>query len=163
MRPQIPADERVDWRGVQLTARQRDALRWAERKVQKKYKGVAFLAAQGSWSDGSLSAGTHTGAGACDLSVRHMSVEQIVYSLRCIKDAGQAAWLRPYNWDGDGGGAHIHLLDRVTRGMAAGAKWQVAQYDAGRSGLASNRLDRTYRPKPAVKWDYRAGVPVADL
>ena len=162
MRPLIPADTRVDWRGVKITARQREALRAAERRLQKKFKGVVLMPSQGSWHDGALSGGTHTGAGAVDLRVQHMSVEQIVFAMRCIKDVGQAAWLRPYNWDGNGGGAHIHLLDRVTRGMAASAKWQVAQNDAGRSGLTSNRPDRTYRPKYPVKWDYRAGMPVPD-
>lgn len=150
----------VWWRGVKITARQRDAFRWAEARLQKKHPGTSLIPTQGSWSDGSLSGGTHSGSGACDFRTWHYTRDQRVYAIRCLKDAGQAIWYRPENWDGDGGDEHAHCLDRVTVGMDAGAKWQVAQYDARRSGLTSNKADLTYRPRPAIKWSYKAGRPI---
>lgn len=150
----------VWWRGVKITARQRDAFRWAEARLQKRFPGVSLVPTQGSWADGELSGGTHSKAGACDFRTWHMTVPQRVYMIRCLKDAGQAIWFRPEDWDGDGGDEHAHCLDRVTVNMDGGAKWQVAQYDAGRSGLVSNRRDPTYRPKPPVKWSFKLKRPV---
>ena len=149
------ADTRVAWRGVRLTARMRDALRYAERLLQRKYPGVTIVPTQGSWSDGSLSAGTHTGAGAADLRTRHLTADQRRALVRALKDAGLVAWFRT---PAQGFPEHVHVLDKVTRGMAPGAVWQVRQYAAGRSGLSSNLPDRTYRAN--VKWDYRKGKPV---
>lgn len=155
------AYDRVSWRGVKLTARQRDAVRWAERKFQKKYEGVTFLPAQGSWANGSLSGGTHSGAGALDLRTRHLTDAQRVYMVRCLKDAGQAVWFRADNWDGKGGGQHAHLLDIGGQtGMDAGAKWQIKQFDAKRSALVSNKADNTYHPSPKVKFSYPLGKPI---
>jgi hypothetical protein len=151
----------VWWRGVKITARMRDMIRYAERRFQKRYPGVTFVPTQGSWANGSLSGGTHSGAGAIDWRTWHMTAAQRIYMIRCLKDAGAAIWFRPKNWDGNGGAEHAHMLDRVTTGMDPGAKWQVAQYDARRSGLRSNRVDLTYRTKPAVKWSYPLGKPVA--
>lgn len=155
------AYDKVWWRGVQLTARHRNALRWAERKFQKKFPGVSFIPVQGSWSNGSLSGGTHAGAGAVDLRTRHLTAPQRIHMIRCLKDAGQAVWFRPNNWDGRNGGEHAHALDIGGQtGMDAGAKWQIRQFDAGRSGLKSNGPDRTYRPKPKVKFSFPKNAPV---
>lgn len=154
------AGTRVWWRGVQLTARHRDALRWAERKLQRRYPGVSIIPTQGSWSNGSLSAGTHTGAGSVDLRTHHLTDAQRRYLVRCLKDSGQAAWFRTTD---QGFAPHVHSLDLAAMNsstMAAGARWQCRQYDAGRTGLASNRIDPTYRPAPRVKFDYRKGQPV---
>lgn len=151
----------VWWRGVRITARMRDMIRYAEREFQKKYRGVTFVPTQGSWSDGSLSGGTHSGAGAIDFRTWHLTTGQRQHMIRCLKDAGGAIWFRPEDWDGDGGDEHAHMLDRVKTGMDDGAKWQVDQYDARRSGLRSNRFDPTYRPNPPVKWSYPLGRPVA--
>lgn len=153
--------DRVDWRGVKLTARQRDAVRWAERRFQRRHPGVTFLPAQGSWANGALSGGTHSGAGALDLRTRHLTDAQRILMVRCLKDAGQAVWFRPDDWDGRGGGQHAHLLDIGGQtGMDPGAEWQVVQYDAKRSGLVSNKADPTYRPLPRVKWSWTQGTPV---
>ena len=152
------AQDRVWWRGVQITARQRDAFRWAEKRLMKKFPGVSLKPTQGSWSNGvEASAGTHNGAGVCDFRTWHMTAEQRVYMVRCLKDAGQAAW---YRTAAQGFDPHVHVCDRVTTGMAALARWQVAQYDAGRTGLASNKTDPTYRPSPSVRWSWKLGRPV---
>lgn len=151
------AQTRVAWRGVYLTARMRDALRWAEQRIQRRHPGVTLLPSQGSWSNGSLSAGTHTGAGAVDLRTRHLTTAQRIATVRALKDAGLAVWFRD---EGDGFAPHIHALDRVTTGMHPSAAWQVRQYDAKRSGLSANRPDPTYRPSPPVKWSYPRHTPV---
>lgn len=155
------AYDKVAWRGVMLTARQRNALRWAERKVQKKYPGLTLLPAQGSWANGSLSAGTHTGAGAVDVRTVMLTKDQRIAVVRALKDAGQAAWYRPYNWDGAKGGEHIHCLDiGGQNGMATGAKNQIRSFDQGKDGLRSNKPDNTYRPKPKVKFSFPKNAPV---
>lgn len=153
----MTAQSRVAWRGVTLTARMRDALRWAEQRVQRRHPGVTIVPTQGSWSNGSLSGGTHSGAGAVDLRTRHLTTAQRVATVRALKDAGLAAWYRD---QGDGFAPHIHALDRVTTNMHPAGRWQAAQYDRRRSGLTSNRPDPTYRPDPPVKWNYTKGRPV---
>lgn len=155
----MTAQDRVTWRGVTLTARMRDALRWAERRVQRKHPGVTLLPSQGSWSNGSLSGNTHAGAGAVDLRTRHLTAVQRVATVRALKDAGLAAWYRDTS---DGFSPHIHALDRVTTNMHPAAKWQVRQYDNRRSGLSTDRVDNTYRPVPPVKWSYPLARPVAE-
>lgn len=150
----------VWWRGVKITARQRDAFRWAEARLQKKFPGTSLIPTQGSFVPGyGPSAGTHDKAGACDFRTWHYTRDQRVYAVRCLKDAGQATWFRSKS---DGFDLeHIHSLDRVTTNMAPLAKWQVAQYDLGKSGLSGNKADSTYRPKPSVKWSYKLKKPVA--
>ncbi len=152
------AQTRVWWRGVQITARQRDAFREAERRLLRKYPGVSLKPTQGSWSSSvNASAGTHEGAGVVDFRTWHMTPQQRAYMVRCLKDVGQAAWYRTTEQGFD---PHVHVCDRVTTNMAPAAVWQVKQFDLGRTGLASNRKDPTYRPSPSVKWSYKLGRPV---
>lgn len=158
------AQSKVWWRGVQITARQRDALRWAEKQVQKKFPGVTLLPAQGSWSSSVAASGsTHSGSGAVDIRTVMLTDEQRKAVVVALKKAGQAAWFRPVNWDGRGGGQHIHAIDRRTTGESSSAKWQVGQYDAGKNGLSNAAPDKTFRPKPPVHWDYPNGKPVPDV
>lgn len=155
------AQTKVAWRGVYLTARHRDALRWAERKWQRKFPGLTIQPSQGSWSGAAASAGTHSGTGAVDIRTRHLTKDQRVALVRALKDSGQACWFRPNNWDGRGGGEHVHALDLGgTTGMDAGARNQLRSFDQGRDGLKSNRPDNTYRPNPKVKFNYKQGKPV---
>lgn len=155
MLPYLPYG-RVGWRGVTLNRRTVDALRWVERRAK-----VPLSPAQGSYNRGvAASAGTHDGGGAVDLRVGSYSEDQRIAVVRALKDAGFAAWFRPYNWDGRKGGAHIHALLIGDKEMAAGARSQVLAYDAGRDGLRGNRPDPTYRPKPRKQWSYTLGRPV---
>ena len=152
---------KVNWRGVMLTARHRDALRWAERKWQRKFPGLTISPSQGSWSGVAASAGTHTGAGAVDIRTKHLTQEQRVALVRALKDAGQACWFRPDNWDGRGGGQHIPCLDIGGQtGMERGAKNQIKSFDLKRDGLRSNRADNTYRPNPKVEYSFQQKKPV---
>lgn len=152
------AYDRVWWRGVQLTARHRNALRWAEKKMQRKYPGVSIIPTQGSWSNGSLSGGTHSAGGAVDLRTWHMTRDQRVYLVRALKDAGMAAWYRDQSQGFD---PHIHALDIGGQtGMDSGARSQIRSYDAKRDGLKANRPDNTYRPSPPVRFNFKQGKPV---
>lgn len=153
------AYDKVWWRGQKFTARHRNAMRWAEKKVQKKYPGVSIIPTQGSWSTAApASAGTHSGAGAADLRTWHMSDAQRIYMVRCLKDAGLAAW---YRQPSQGFAPHIHCLDIGGQiGMAYGAKSQIKSYDRHRDGLAGDRYDNTYRPSPKVKFSWPLNKPV---
>lgn len=155
------AYDRVWWRGVKLTARHRNAMRWAEKRWQKKFPGLTIQPAQGSWSGAAASAGTHSGAGAIDIRTKHLTSDQRIALVRAIKDAGQAAWYRPNNWDGKGGGEHIHALDIGGQtGMDSGAKQQIRSFDQKRNGLRNNAADNTYRPSPKVKFSYPQNKPI---
>ena len=153
MLPYLPYG-RVGWRGVTLNRRTIDALRWVEKR------SFPLSPAQGSYNRGvSASGGTHDGGGAIDLRVGGYSTDQRIAVVRALKDAGFAAWYResvPGLW-----GAHIHALLIGDKEMAAGARSQVVSYDAGRDGLAGNRVDATYRPKPRKRWAYTLGRPVS--
>jgi hypothetical protein len=152
------ADTKVKWRGVWITARQRDAFIWAEEQFHERHPNVDFIPVQGSWSTNvDASAGTHNGAGATDWRTWHMTTAQRIHMIVCLKNAGQAVW---YRTRVSGFDPHAHCLDRVTRGMSNLAKWQVEQYDAGRSGLSSNAKDPTYRPDPPRKWSYKLKRPI---
>jgi len=158
----VLAQTPVWWRGVKITARQRAAFRWAEAKLQRKYPGTSLIPTQGSFVPGyGPSAGTHDKAGVCDFRVWHYNHDQRIYALRCLRDAGQAAFLRTA---ADGfPGEHFHVCDRVTTNMAVIARAQVADYDKGLNGLSSHKRDRNpYRPKPPVKWSWKLGKPVVD-
>lgn len=155
------AYDKVSWRGVRLTARHRDALRWAERKWQKKFPGLTISPSQGSWSGAAASAGTHGGAGAVDIRTKHLTSDQRIALVRALKDAGQACWFRANNWDGRGGGEHIHSLDIGGQtGMDSGAKAQIKSFDQKRNGLRNNAADNTYRPNPKVKFSYPKQAPI---
>jgi hypothetical protein len=152
------AYDKVWWRGEQFTARHRNALRWAEKKMQQKYPGVSLIPTQGSWSHYEASAGTHGGAGAGDLRTWHMTENQRKHLVLCLKEAGLAAW---YRTPSQGFDPHIHCLDIGGQiGMAQGAKDQIKSYDRHRSGLSGDSYDPTYRPSPKVKFSYPLGKPI---
>lgn len=152
------AQTAVWWRGVKVTARMRDALRYAEELWRKSHKGMVIKPSQGSWSTGvAASAGSHDGAGACDLSTSHLTTDQRIALVRALKNAGLCAW---YRTEAQGFDPHVHVLDKVKVGMAPLAKWQVDQFAAGRTGLSTNAKDPTYRPSPPRIWSYKLGKPI---
>jgi hypothetical protein len=110
-----------------------------------------FDLSQGSYSNGSQSAGTHSGGGAVDVSSSLWSVA------KALRQAGFAAWVRtpaegqwPY---------HIHAIAIGDRRMSEAARRQVASYFAGRNALANNRADTAPdwvgRPYPDWTLKYR--------
>lgn len=98
--------------------------------------GYDLTLAQGSYNAGGVkaSAGTHDGGGVVDLAP--YDHDRKVLELR---RAGFAAWYRPAVpglW-----GAHIHAVLIGNRKLSAGARAQVADYLAGRNGLANHGAD----------------------
>lgn len=102
---------------------------------------------QGCYHDGSKSAGTHTGSSVYDL---HPSDAQKKAELGARH--GIIVFHRPYNWDGAGGGEHLHCIVRGGAKMAAAARAQVADWDQHLDGLAGHRpYDGPWYPvKPFV-------------
>jgi hypothetical protein len=97
------------------------------------------------------SGGTHAEGGADD-----------TYPLTTITDLGgyvwlsrqmgaDATWLRPYNWDGRKGVAHIH---RVLTGCPHNgpARYQIDAVRAGLNGLANHGPDDGPRPLSGRTW-----------
>lgn len=100
---------------------------------------------QGSYSNGSLSAGTHSGGGAFDLSVRGLTVQQQWKLIRKLRERNVCAWARTerYGWKT---GDHIHGIVRDEPDLSASARAQVVAYDKGLNGLANKGKDPHARP-----------------
>ncbi|NUR79085.1 MAG: hypothetical protein HOQ21_01370 [Dermatophilaceae bacterium] len=113
-----------------------DALTRAALDDTAERLGYPLTILQGSFNAGGVaaSAGTHDGGGAVDLAPYDW--ERKVLELR---RTGFAAWHRPAIpglW-----GEHIHAVLIGDRLLSAGAKAQVADYLAGRNGLANHGPD----------------------
>lgn len=151
------AGHTVDWRT-------RTALEWVDTRFHSK-TGKRVELAQGSYNSGvSASAGTHDGGGVVDCRTVPLTKKERQTLVHLLKRAGFAAWFRPAApgvW-----GEHIHacLLGTSRRKyhktMSSGARHQCDAYLAGRDGLAGNRVDDTYRPKPQVRWSHAKKKPV---
>lgn len=156
--------DRIWWRGHQFDQRTVSALKWAERHYLLTRKGKPkgrnrreFSIGQGSYADGSLSAGTHSGGGAVDIGFAGLNMAQRKAVVRWLKRAGFAAWAREgAAWGTNNDHAHAILPSRTNSPQA---KAQVASYRRGRNGLAGDGPDPTWRPKPLPRWSHRAGKP----
>ena len=107
---------------------------------------------QGSFNAGGVaaSAGTHDGGGVVDLS--DFEHERKVRALRRV---GFAAWYRPAIaglWP-----AHIHAVLVGNRKLSAGARNQVAEYLAGRNGLADRGPDTGPRAYVDHRFSWQTG------
>lgn len=118
------------------------------RRAAKIPAGSAYVV-QGSWS-GSVraSAGTHSGNGAFDLSVRGLTRTQMLRLISELRKRNVAAWLRSpeFGWN-QPNNIHIHGIVRDQPGLSYGARSQSFAYSLGRNGLASRRKDPHPRPK----------------
>lgn len=126
---------KVTWRGYTFDSRTVEMLKRAE-----KISGIYFRPTQGSYSRGSLSAGTHSGGGAVDLSVRGLTYAQCEKVVKALRQVGFAAWHRSRAegpW-----AAHIHGIAIGGPSLPPVAQRQVLAYKNGRNGLASNRRDK---------------------
>lgn len=133
------------WRGGKRMTR-RD---WALLDSAGAAAGVPIRVIQGSWSGGvRASAGTHSGAGAFDLSTRGMTEKQILRLVQELRERNVAAWYRApgYGWN-QPNNKHIHGIVKDTPGKSYGALRQVINYNDGLNGLASKRKDPHPRPK----------------
>jgi len=130
--------ERISWRGVTANRRTVEMLEITERR------GLMSLAPlripQGSYTSGvSASAGTHSGGGALDISVRDLTTAERDRVVRELRETSFAAWYRPYLagvWP-----AHIHAIAIGDKEMSAAAAEQVVQYRNGQNGLANHGPD----------------------
>jgi hypothetical protein len=109
------------------------------------YTRGSLTVVQGSYNAGGVaqSAGTHDGGGAVDLTAA--AWEKKVHALRKV---GFAAWHRPFNWDGRGGGEHIHCILIGNARLSLSAVGQVEQYRVHTNGLANHAPDPTWHPDP---------------
>lgn len=115
--------------------------------------GYDLTVYQGSYNAGgvSASAGTHDGGGAVDLAP--FDWERKVLELR---RTGFAAWYRPARpgvW-----ASHIHAILIGNRKLSPGAQAQVADYLAGRDGLAGGGRDPHPRAFIDNRYRWRRGV-----
>jgi hypothetical protein len=110
--------------------------------------GTAYVM-QGSWSGATASAGTHTGGGAFDLSVRGLTEKQQLRLIWHLRRRNVCAWIRSpkYGWPSRLGGPHIHGIVRDEPGLSSSARAQVVKYDRKQNGLAQNNPDPHKRPK----------------
>ena len=151
---------RTTWRGHRFDQRTVSALKWAE----KHYLAVApkkrtpWRIGQGSYSAGSLSAGTHSLGGAVDIMFAGLTKKQQRATVKWLRRAGFAAWSRVGGaWSPGNEHAHAILPSRTNSSQA---KAQVVAYRNGRDGLASNKPDREWRPKRPRRWSHRRNAPV---
>ncbi len=150
---------RVTWRGKPFDNRTVSALQWAEKQYLKRGKGrKPFAISQGSYSYGSMSAGTHSGGGAVDIGFAGIPDKHRKAIVKWLRKAGFAAWARTGPaWGTNNDHCHGILLGHKT--AAPGAKQQCDSYRAGRDGLAGNLVDNTWRPKPLPRWSHRRNKP----
>lgn len=111
-------------------------------ELAEKWIGVTLAFAQGSYSSGvAASGGTHDGGGAVDVKCIGDPTALKVKKVHYLRAVGFDAWHRPYNWDGVGGGEHIHCIERSNTNLSQAAKNQLAQWNAGDNGLANHARD----------------------
>jgi hypothetical protein len=117
-------------------------------RVQELVKAPVLMY-QGSWSNGSLSADTHAGAGAADIGpTGGVTWRELETAGRAV---GGACWFRPW-----AGNYHCHFLSIGNPALASWAKVQVAAYKAGYDGLGGNARsgrDTGIRLYAGVTWE----------
>lgn len=103
--------------------------------------------AQGSWSNGGASAGTHVGDGAADVRTLPLPHRRILAFNTELRRVGLISYYRSPEYGWTETGEHLHILDPAyLEGMAPSAKRQVAAYRAGLNGLADGGRDPFPRP-----------------
>ena len=99
---------------------------------------------QGSWSNASASAGTHSAGGALDIKITGLTAAQVTKLVKICRQAGSASWHRD-KAHGNFDTPHIHAELIGCSHASSGAKNQWSAYKKGRDGLAANGPD--YGPK----------------
>lgn len=133
---------------------------WAALEEAERLAGFRFVITQGGYNKGAVdaSAGTHDGGGVVDIRARDLSATRRATVVRCLRRVGFAAWLRirSQGFDVD----HIHAVLKGDKDLSRSAAAQVKSFEAGRSGLSSNRPDPTATPYRGVTWEkYLAARP----
>lgn len=150
---------RRTWRGKPFDNRTVSALEWAEKRYLNRGRNrKPWNISQGSFSSGSLSAGTHSGGGAVDIGFYGVPEKHRKATVKWLRKAGFAAWARTGPaWGTNNDHCHGILLGHKT--AALGAKDQMQAFVNGRDGLVGNLIDKTWRPKPPVRWSHRRNKP----
>lgn len=147
------------WRGFKFDPSTITKLALAEQWI-----GVTLAFSQGSYSSGvAASAGTHDGGGAVDVRCVGDSTSLKVLKVHYLRAVGFAAWHRPYNWDGIGGGEHIHCEEIGNPNLSSGAKSQITQWNNGTNGLAGSPRDTDSIDVAAGRPARITKPPVADV
>lgn len=121
---------KVEYKGETFDARTRDMLK----ELDARTPDIPIHFTQGSYSDGSLSAGTHSGGGAVDISVHGLTLDQILTIIKIANEIGfEASWhrTRPEWTKGD----HIHMLATGAPDLGDVAKNQIEAVRDGFNGL----------------------------
>jgi len=104
------------------------------------------------------SGGTHATGGADD-TFPLTSIHNVAAYVRLSRDMGaDATWLRPFNWNGKGGVAHVHrvLRDCPHNGPA---RYQITAVDANGNGLGDGGMGgRDDGPRPLSGRTWRQGI-----
>jgi hypothetical protein len=126
----------VNFRGVTLDSRTARMMDVVAMRTSPK-----IIPTQGSFSTSvGASAGTHSGTGAIDLSVKGLDAPRVNAIVKVMRQVGFAAWHRLPNegpWP-----AHIHGIAVNAPGLSTAAAKQVAALRRGRNGLENDHLDR---------------------
>lgn len=121
----------------------------------EKATGKRVTTWQASYSNGSLSAGTHTGGGAWDGAS---------YSEAELRELRRRGAFASHRTPAQGFEHHCHLVISGCPHLAGGAKYQVSEYRAGRNGLANRRADDGPGGYRQVTWkSYKEAVRLANL
>ena len=145
--------DRVRFGGQIVDRRTSNMLREAQRIANEQDPSIGkFTLSQGCFCHGvAASAGTHSGAGAFDLSIRSYSSSQKDTIELALRKVGFAAWHRFPNqgpWP-----EHIHGVAIGSKDLPAVAQGQVRSYLNGRDGLVGNRVDHQPRPATQLTWE----------
>lgn len=149
------AYDRVVYLGATMNRRMKRAVRWVEAESgvpvqisQGAYRGSSAAAASGS---------THDRGASLDIRTSILTEKQRKRLVKTLKRGGWAAW---YRGPGSGFSPHIHAVLIGDKEASTSAKWQMGQFDQGRSGLTSAGPDPTFRPSPPVKFSFKKRRPV---
>lgn len=150
----VNAYDKVTFKGVTVDRKTKRALEWAEEE-----SGVEIQISQGSYNPGGVAASgtTHAGGGAVDIRTSILTERQRKRLTKTLKKAGFAVW---YRGPGSGFSPHLHAIQIGNKKASSSAKWQVGEFDARRSGLTSGGYDKTFRPDPPVKFNFKKKKPV---
>lgn len=150
-----------------------DSRTQAKLDVAERALDFKFTIVQGSYRAGdgaAASAGTHDRGGVIDLRVWNLPARITPReAVAALRRAGFIAWYRDQTHGFD---PHIHAIDYGNPRLSSAAQAQVASYEAGRNGLASNGPDdgpRVRIPKnppeddvPYLDWPQKDRDALAD-
>lgn len=150
----------VSWRGQKFDAQTREMLIELDKLVGPN---IQIQPTQGSYSSSvGASAGTHSGGGACDLTVRNLTAWQVDLVVFLARRLGFAAWHRSAA-EGDWS-PHVHMINKTCKDLSPSAARQVEAYLHGKSGLASGKPDKhaaLEAPRESTWKSYLANWPAA--